>query len=130
MPGEIERKQRRNSGATLDGDDHLPVCILKVMKTTPRPNITDIIMRLGFVKKSVAEEICAPLQYAGPRSDFCSCFHHAICCVSVVTSYICICTLNDASHNVVFITVASMYCIILFFNFLWNVRYSLTLYGP
>jgi len=92
MPGETEKKQRRNSGATLDGDDHLPVCILKVMKITPRPNITGIIMRLGFVKKSVAEEICTFLSYAGPRSDFCFCFRHAICCVSAVTLYICICT--------------------------------------
>jgi len=70
MPGETERKQRRNSGATLDGDGHLPVCISKVMKITPRPNITGIIMRLGFVKKSVAEEICTPLSYASSRSDF------------------------------------------------------------
>lgn len=116
MPGETEKKQRRNSGAPRDGDDHLPVCILKVMKITPRPNITGIIMRLGFVKKFVAEEICTHLSYAGPRSDFCFCFHHALCCVSAVTSYIC--TFNDASYNVVFITVASMYCIILFFNFL------------
>jgi hypothetical protein len=83
MLGETEKKQRRNSGATLDGDDHLPVCILKVMKITPRPNTTGIIMRLGFVKKSVAEEICTPLLYAGPRSDFYSCFRHAICCVTV-----------------------------------------------
>ena len=70
MPGETEKKPKRSSGVTHDGDDHPLVCTLKVMKITPRPNITGINMRLGgLVKKPVAEEICARLLYAGQHSD-------------------------------------------------------------
>jgi hypothetical protein len=61
MLGETEKKRKRYSEGTHDGDDHALVCILKAMKTTPRPNITGLIMRLGLVKKSVAEDICTQL---------------------------------------------------------------------
>jgi hypothetical protein len=44
-----------------DGDVHAPVYILKAMKIIPRPNITGLIMRLGLVKKSVAEDICTQI---------------------------------------------------------------------
>jgi len=33
------------------------------MKTIPRPNITDLIMRLGLVKKYVADDICTSFNY-------------------------------------------------------------------
>lgn len=56
-------KPKRYRGGVHDGDVHALVCISKAMKTIPRPNITGLIMRLGLVKKPVADYICTFFNY-------------------------------------------------------------------
>jgi hypothetical protein len=55
MLGETRKKPKHYNEGRHDGDGL--VCILKVMKTTPRQIVTDIDMRCVVVKKSVAEEL-------------------------------------------------------------------------
>lgn len=56
-------KPKRCRGGPHDGDVHALVCISKAMKTIHRLNITGLIMPLGLVKKSVADDICTSFNY-------------------------------------------------------------------
>lgn len=53
MLGETKKKRKPCSEGAHDGGAQ--VCILKVMKTTPKQNVTGLIMLSGLARKSVAE---------------------------------------------------------------------------
>lgn len=106
MLGETKKKRKPVSEGRHDGGDQ--ECILKVMKTTPKQNVTKLIMPLGLAiaRKSVVEGrfymLSLPFFFSfGLNISLCPCLY-------IVYTYAS--TTPPLRYEAVFITVAQ--CII------------------